>query len=75
MYPDTLPIEQVLCYYYTTREFLISALANGLSLESEWKQVPSGLQDSFQYSNGSPQFYSLDGFHFQTDFQLEVFVV
>ena len=27
-----------------------SALADGLSLESEWQQVSSGLQDSSEYS-------------------------
>ena len=31
-------------------EFFISALADGLSLESEWQQVSSSLQDSSQYS-------------------------
>ena len=30
-----------------------SALADGLSLEFEWQQVSSGLQDSFQYSGRS----------------------
>ena len=34
-------------------EFLTSALADGLSLEVEWQQVPSSLQDSPQYSRRS----------------------
>ena len=31
-------------------EFFTSALANSFSLEFEWKQVSSSLQDSSQYS-------------------------
>ena len=31
-------------------EFFTSALADGLSLEIEWQQVSSSLQDSSQYS-------------------------
>ena len=31
-------------------EFFTSALADGLSLEFEWQQVSSSLQDSSQYS-------------------------
>ena len=31
-------------------EFFTSALADGLSLENEWQQVSSSLQDSSQYS-------------------------
>ena len=31
-------------------EFFIPALANGFSLEFEWQQVFSSLQDSSQYS-------------------------
>ena len=34
-------------------EFFTSAIAGGLSLESEWQQVSSGLQNSSQYSNRS----------------------
>ena len=32
-------------------EFFIPALADGLSLESEWQQVTSSLRDSSQYSS------------------------
>ena len=34
-------------------ELFTSALADGFSLESEWHQVSSSLQDSSQYSGGS----------------------
>ena len=34
-------------------ELFISALADGFSLESEWQQVSSSLQDSSQYSGRS----------------------
>ena len=34
-------------------EFFKSTLADGLSLESEWQQVFSNLQDSSQYSGRS----------------------
>ena len=37
----------------TPWEFFTSALANGLSLEIEWQQVASSLQDSSQYSGRS----------------------
>ena len=34
-------------------EFFTSALADGFSLEFEWQQVSSSLQDSSQYSGRS----------------------
>ena len=34
-------------------ELFTSALADGFSLESEWQQVSSSLQDSSQYSGRS----------------------
>ena len=37
----------------TLWEFFTPALADGLSLESEWQQVSSNLQDSSQYSGRS----------------------
>ena len=37
----------------TPCEFFISVLADGLSLEFEWQQVSSSLQDSSQYSGRS----------------------
>ena len=36
-------------YYYTGYKFFTSVLLGGLSLESEWQQVSSGLQDSSEY--------------------------
>ena len=44
-------------------EFFTSAKADGLSLESEWQQVSSSLQDSSQYSGQSQQCCSLDRLH------------
>ena len=38
---------------FTPWEFSISALADGISLEFEWQQVFSSLQDSSQYSGCS----------------------
>ena len=37
----------------TPLEFFTSVLADGFSLEFEWQQVSSSLQDSFQYSGRS----------------------
>ena len=51
-------------------EFFTSALADGLSLESEWQQVFSSLQDSSQYSGRSQQCRSL-GF-LKTSFYFQV---
>ena len=36
-------------------EFSISALASGVSQESKWQQISSGLQDSSEYSYRSEQ--------------------
>ena len=36
---------------FTPLEFSPSALADDFSLEFEWQQVPSRLQDSSQYSS------------------------
>ena len=65
-----LVIEYFLCagllrgyynYYFTSCEFFTPELADGLSLESEWQQVSSGLQGVAQYSSKSQQCCSLDG--------------
>ena len=40
-------------YYVTLTDFVISALADGLSLGFEWQQVSSSVQDSSQYSGRS----------------------
>ena len=40
-------------YIIIHSEFFTSALADGLSLEFEWQQVSSSLQDSSQYSDRS----------------------
>ena len=44
---------EVYYYYYTVLEFFTSVSADGLSLEFEWQQVSSSLQDSFQDSSRS----------------------
>ena len=49
-------------------ECFTPALADGLSLESEWLQVSSGLQDSSQYSDRPQQCYSLYGLGSSFDF-------
>ena len=38
---------------FTSWEFFTSVLADGLSLEFEWQQVSSNLQDCSQYSGRS----------------------
>ena len=40
-------------FFFTPIEFFTLALANGFSLEFEWQQVSSSLQDSSQYSGRS----------------------
>ena len=42
-----------ICLLFTPWEFFTSALADGFSLEFEWQQVSSSLQDSSQYSGRS----------------------
>ena len=54
-------------YYFTHLEFFTSALADGISLEFEWQQVSSSLQDSSQYSGRA---YRLDGLHSAANFQV-----
>ena len=53
----------LLLHFFTPWKFFTSALADGLSLESEWQQVSSSLQDSSQYSGRSQQYCSLDCLH------------
>ena len=51
-------------------EFFTSALADGFSLEFEFQQVFSSLQDSSQYSGRSQWYCGLDGLHSSTIFQI-----
>ena len=44
-------------YYYYYYWFCILPLAHCISLQSEWRQVSSSLQDSFEYSSRSYQFF------------------
>ena len=53
--------------YITLDEFFSPALADGLSLDSEWQQVSSGLQDSSQYSGWSQKCCTLDSLGSSSD--------
>ena len=48
LYPDC-----IIFLSFTLLEFFTSAVADGLSLEFEWQQVSSSLQNSSQYSGRS----------------------
>ena len=50
--------------------FFTPVLTDGFSLEFEWQQVSSSLQDSSQYSGRSQQCCSLDGLHSFSYFQV-----
>ena len=51
-------------------EFFKSALADGFSLESEWQQVSSNLQDSSQDFGSSQQCCRLDSLYPSANFQV-----
>ena len=55
---------------FTPLEFFTSVLADGLSLEFEWQQVSSSLQDSSQYSGRHRQCCRLDSLHPSANFQV-----
>ena len=50
--------------------FYAAALADSFSLEFEWKQVSSSLQESSQYSGQSRQCFNLDGLNSSSSFQV-----
>ena len=54
----------------TPLEFFTSVLADGFSLEFEWQQVSSSLQDSFQYSGRPQQCCHLDSIYPSANFQV-----
>ena len=54
--------------YYCYYKFFPPALADCLSLESEWQQVSSRLQDVSQNSDRSQTGFILDGLDSSTDF-------
>ena len=56
--------------YFTLWEFFTSVLADGFSLELEWQQVSSSLQDSSQYFGQSQQCCILDSLHLSHYFQV-----
>ena len=43
----------IIVIFFTPLEFFTSVLADGFSLEFEWQQVSSSLQDSSPYSGRS----------------------
>ena len=49
----TVPKAPTIIIMMSLKEFFTSVLADGSSLESEWQQVSSSFQDSFQYSDRS----------------------
>ena len=56
-------------YYFALSEFFKPVLVGDRSLESEWQQVPSCVQDSPEYySSWSQKFCRLEGFD-SSDFQ------
>ena len=55
---------------YTLLEFFTSALTDGLTLEFEWQQVSSSLQDSSHGSGCSQQCCRLDSLYPSTNFQV-----
>ena len=50
---DDIPAIEFCIIIYSLRVFHISVLADGFSLEFEWQQVSSSLQDSSEYSGRS----------------------
>ena len=54
----------------TPLEFFTSVLADGFSLEFEWQQVFSSLQDSSQDSGLSQQCCHLDSLYLSANFQV-----
>ena len=54
----------------TPLEFFTSILADGFSLEFEWQQVSSSLQDSSQYSGHPQQCCHLDSLYPSANFQV-----
>ena len=55
---------------FTPLEFFTSVLADGFSLEFEWQQVSSSLQDSSPYSGRPQQCCRLDSLYPSTNFQV-----
>ena len=60
----------LLLLLFTPLEFFTSVLADGFSLESEWQQVSSGLQDSSQDSGCSQECCHLDSLNPSANFQV-----
>ena len=59
----------IIIIIYSLRVFA-SVSADCFSLEFEWQQVSSSIQDSSQYSDCSQQCCSLDGLHSSSYFQV-----
>ena len=69
MFVSGWPVLFHFCALYNSFEFFISAIAEGLSLESEWEPVSSGVQNSSLYSGRSQQCCSLDGYYYYQSFK------
>ena len=67
---DLLLLLLLLLLSFYSLEFFTSALADGFSPESEWQQVSSRLQDSYQYSGYSKQCNRLDSLYLSANFQV-----
>ena len=59
-----------LLLFFTPLEFFTSVLADGFSLEFEWQQVSSSLQDSSHYSGRPQQCCHLDNLYQSANFQV-----
>ena len=60
----------ILLLLFTLLEFFTSVFADGFSLEFEWQQVSSSLQDSSQDSGRSKQCCRLDSLYPSANFQV-----
>ena len=50
-------------------EVFTPALVDGLSMDSEWQRISSGLKDSSKYPSRSFQYWRLDSLDSSTNFQ------
>ena len=59
MVSNIIILLRAICLFFVF--FFALSLADGLTLESKWQQVSSGLQDSSQYPVRSQKCCNLDG--------------
>ena len=60
----------IIIIIFTPLEFFTSVLVDGFSLEFEWQQVCSSLQDSSQYSGCPQQCCRFDSLYPSANFQV-----